>query len=111
MQGDNPAVAAEAASSTSPRRSTHRSRNQQQREQTHTLLQVSTSGALYAGLYQGVVSTRTTLLHGDLGVGAFALLDGEMTRAWPRSFSRLCSYFWGISACFSARVLCGSPIL
>ncbi|WP_079481963.1 acetolactate decarboxylase [Paraburkholderia hospita] len=78
MQDDGPAVAAEASSSASPWGSTDRSRKQQQREQTHTLFQVSTSGALVAGLYQGVVSTRTVLLHGDFGFGAFADLDRKM---------------------------------
>lgn len=78
MQDDKPAVAAEASSSASPWGSPDWSRKQQQREQTHTLFQVSTSGALVAGLYQGVVSTRTVLQHGDFGLGTFADLDGEM---------------------------------
>ncbi|QBR03641.1 acetolactate decarboxylase [Paraburkholderia pallida] len=45
---------------------------------THTLFQISTSGALVAGLYNGVVSTRVVLAHGDFGLGTFAGLDGEM---------------------------------
>jgi acetolactate decarboxylase len=45
---------------------------------THTLFQVSTSGALVAGLFSGVVSCNTLLEHGDLGLGTFADLDGEM---------------------------------
>ncbi|MEJ0003986.1 MAG: acetolactate decarboxylase [Pararobbsia sp.] len=35
----------------------------------HTLFQISTSGALVAGVYQGVVSTRLILEHGDFGLG------------------------------------------
>jgi acetolactate decarboxylase len=45
---------------------------------SHTLFQVSTSGALVAGLYQGVVSASVVLRHGDFGIGTFANLDGEM---------------------------------
>jgi acetolactate decarboxylase len=44
----------------------------------HTLFQVSTSGALVAGVYNGVVSVRSILEHGDFGLGTFANLDGEM---------------------------------
>jgi acetolactate decarboxylase len=44
----------------------------------HTLFQVSTSGALVAGIYQGAVSTSELLRHGDLGLGTFEGLDGEM---------------------------------
>jgi acetolactate decarboxylase len=44
----------------------------------HTLFQVSTSGALVAGVYSGVVSVKTILDHGDFGLGTFANLDGEM---------------------------------
>jgi acetolactate decarboxylase len=44
----------------------------------HTLFQVSTSGALVAGVYSGVVSVKTILDHGDFGLGTFADLDGEM---------------------------------
>jgi acetolactate decarboxylase len=44
----------------------------------HTLFQVSTSGALVAGVYDGVVSVRSILEHGDFGLGTFANLDGEM---------------------------------
>ncbi|WP_320202084.1 acetolactate decarboxylase [Agrobacterium sp. rho-13.3] len=44
----------------------------------HTVFQVSTSGALVAGVYAGVVSVRTLLNHGDFGLGTFANLDGEM---------------------------------
>jgi acetolactate decarboxylase len=44
----------------------------------HTLFQVSTSGALVAGIYSGVVSVQSILTHGDFGLGTFANLDGEM---------------------------------
>ena len=44
----------------------------------HTLFQVSTSGALVAGLYDGVVTCQTILAHGDFGLGTFEHLDGEM---------------------------------
>lgn len=44
----------------------------------HTLFQVSTSGALVAGQYEGVVTSRELLRHGDFGLGTFAGLDGEM---------------------------------
>ena len=44
----------------------------------HTLFQVSTSGALVAGVSAGVVSVKTILDHGDFGLGTFADLDGEM---------------------------------
>jgi acetolactate decarboxylase len=51
-------------------------------ESSHrTLFQVSTSGALVAGLYQGAVSTAVVLQHGDFGLGTFADLDGEMVVA------------------------------
>ncbi len=44
----------------------------------HTLFQVSTSGALVAGVYTGAVSVKGLLEHGDFGIGTFANLDGEM---------------------------------
>ena len=44
----------------------------------HTLFQVSTSGALVAGVYSGAVSVESLLQHGDFGLGTFADLDGEM---------------------------------
>jgi acetolactate decarboxylase len=43
-----------------------------------TLFQVSTSGALVQGISQGVVTVGELKRHGDLGLGAFADLDGEM---------------------------------
>ncbi len=44
----------------------------------HTLFQVSTSGALVAGVSAGAVSVKTIKDHGDFGLGTFADLDGEM---------------------------------
>jgi acetolactate decarboxylase len=44
----------------------------------HTLFQVSTSGALVAGIYSGAVSSGLILQHGDFGLGTFENLDGEM---------------------------------
>jgi acetolactate decarboxylase len=43
-----------------------------------TLFQVSTSGALVEGVYQGAVSVGDLLQHGDFGLGTFEDLDGEM---------------------------------
>ena len=51
-----------------------------------TLFQVSTAGALVAGVYEGVVTAAELSGHGDLGLGTFAGLDGEMVlvdgRCW-----------------------------
>ena len=44
----------------------------------HTLYQVSTSTALVEGIYQGAVRIGTLRQHGDLGLGTFENLDGEM---------------------------------
>ena len=44
----------------------------------HTVFQISTSGALVAGVYDGEVNVQTILEHGDFGLGTFAHLDGEM---------------------------------
>ena len=44
----------------------------------NTVFQVSTSGALVAGVYDREVSVRTIRDHGDFGLGTFAGLDGEM---------------------------------
>lgn len=44
----------------------------------HSIFQVSTSGALVQGLYQGCVSVADLRLQGDLGLGTFEDLDGEM---------------------------------
>jgi len=43
-----------------------------------TLFQVSTSGALVEGLYEGAVSVKNLLEHGNFGLGTFEGLDGEM---------------------------------
>jgi acetolactate decarboxylase len=44
----------------------------------HTLYQVSTATALVEGIYQGAVTVGTLREHGDLGLGTFEDLDGEM---------------------------------
>jgi acetolactate decarboxylase len=44
----------------------------------HTLYQVSTATALVEGIYQGAVRVGTMRAHGDLGLGTFEPLDGEM---------------------------------
>ena len=44
----------------------------------HTLYQVSTATALVEGIYQGAVQVSTLREHGDLGLGTFEGLDGEM---------------------------------
>jgi acetolactate decarboxylase len=44
----------------------------------HTLYQVSTATALVEGIYQGAVRVGTLKEHGDLGLGTFENLDGEM---------------------------------
>ena len=46
--------------------------------QHHSMFQVSTSGAIVEGLYQGCVSVGDLRRHGDLGLGTFEDLDGEM---------------------------------
>ena len=43
----------------------------------HTIYQVSTSGALVQGVYQGCVRVGDLLQHGDFGLGTFDGLDGE----------------------------------
>ena len=45
---------------------------------SHTLYQVSTAIALVEGVYQGAVRVETLREHGDLGLGTFENLDGEM---------------------------------
>jgi acetolactate decarboxylase len=44
----------------------------------HTLYQVSTSTALVEGIYQGAVRVGTLREHGNLGLGTFENLNGEM---------------------------------
>src|SRR5258706_13328687 len=41
----------------------------------HTLFQVSTSGALVAGVYSGVVNVKAVLDHGDFGLGTFGPVE------------------------------------
>ena len=43
-----------------------------------TLFQVSTAGALVEGVHEGAVSVHFLKRHGDLGLGTFTNLDGEM---------------------------------
>jgi acetolactate decarboxylase len=43
-----------------------------------TLFQVSTAGALVEGVFDGVVTIRSLREHGDMGLGTFDALDGEM---------------------------------
>jgi acetolactate decarboxylase len=52
----------------------------------HTLYQVSRSGALVEGVYQGAVRVGTLREHGDLGLGTFEGLDGEMVAVDGRFF-------------------------
>jgi len=52
----------------------------------HTLYQVSTSIALVEGVYQAAVRVGTLLEHGDLGLGTFESLDGEMVIVDGRCF-------------------------
>ena len=44
----------------------------------HSMFQVSTSGALIEGLYQGAMTVGDLRRHGDTGLGTFEDLDGEM---------------------------------
>lgn len=44
----------------------------------HSIFQVSTSGAIVRGLYQGCVSVADLRRHGDVGIGTFDGLDGEL---------------------------------
>src|SRR5258707_15635687 len=44
----------------------------------HTIYQVSTATALVEGIYQGAVRVGALREHGELGLGTFEDLDGEM---------------------------------
>jgi acetolactate decarboxylase len=44
----------------------------------HTLYQVSTATALVEGIYEGGIRVSSLRKHGDLGLGTFEGLDGEM---------------------------------
>jgi len=52
----------------------------------HTLYQVSTATALVEGIYQGAVPIAELRKHGDLGLGTFEDLDGEMVIVDGRFF-------------------------
>jgi len=51
-----------------------------------TLFQVSTSGAIVEGLYEGCVSVAELQAHGDFGLGTFDGLDGELVMLDGRCF-------------------------
>jgi acetolactate decarboxylase len=44
----------------------------------HSMFQVSTSGAIVEGLYQGALTVGDLRKHGDTGLGTFEDLDGEL---------------------------------
>ena len=48
------------------------------RHQDREIYQTSTMGALLSGVYEGDVTIRELLRHGDFGLGTFNGLDGEM---------------------------------
>src|SRR6201987_1208632 len=52
----------------------------------HTLYQVSTATALVEGIYQGAVQIAALRAHGDLGLGTFEGLGGEMVVVDDRFF-------------------------
>jgi acetolactate decarboxylase len=52
----------------------------------HTMYQVSTATALVEGVYQGAVRVGTLREHGNLGLGTFENLDGEMVVVDGRFF-------------------------
>jgi acetolactate decarboxylase len=56
----------------------------------HTLYQVSTATALVEGIYQGAVQVSTLRQHGDLGLGTFEGLNGEMVIV-DGQFFQVCS--------------------
>jgi acetolactate decarboxylase len=51
-----------------------------------TLFQVSTAGALVEGIYRGATTVADLRVHGDLGLGTFEGLDGEMVVVDGRFF-------------------------
>ena len=55
-----------------------RSRDLHPEHEPHVLFQASTIGALLDGAYDGDVSFAQLAEHGDLGLGTFNALDGEM---------------------------------
>ena len=52
----------------------------------HSLYQVSTATALVEGIYQGAVQVAVLREHGDLALGTFESLDGEMVVVDGHSF-------------------------
>lgn len=46
--------------------------------ESHTIFQVSTSNALVQGVFRGAVTVRDLSDHGDMGLGTFDGLDGEL---------------------------------
>jgi acetolactate decarboxylase len=56
----------------------------------HTLYQVSTATALVEGIYQGAVRIGTLKEHGDLALGTFENLDGEMVAVDGQFFQVRC---------------------
>lgn len=52
----------------------------------HSMFQVSTSGALVEGLYQGAITVGDLRRHGDTGLGTFEDLDGELIMADGRCY-------------------------
>jgi acetolactate decarboxylase len=59
----------------------------------HTIYQVSTSTALVEGIYRGAVRVGDLREHGDLGLGTFEDLDGEMVIVDGHFFQVRCDGF------------------
>jgi acetolactate decarboxylase len=55
----------------------------------HALFRISTSGAHVAGVYDGQVSVKSILEHGNFGLGTFANLDAEMVVLEGQAFQVL----------------------
>jgi acetolactate decarboxylase len=70
----------------------------------HTLFQVSTSGALVAGVFDREISVGSILEHGDFGLGTFAHLDGEMVVLDGRAYQ-----VQGSGCVFEAGMDSGAP--
>lgn len=58
-------------------------------EPDHTIFQVSTAGALVAGVFDREVDVATLLAHGDFGLGTFEKLDGEMVVLEGKAYQAL----------------------
>jgi len=52
----------------------------------HSIFQLSTSGAIVNGVFQGCATVGDLKSHGDLGIGTFEDLDGELVLAGGRCF-------------------------